>query len=86
MAVNPNPARYAVGAGSGFNKYAAGAKRYGPSGRRGPNIGTPDKSGYAERDAKIAARKTALLRRMQAEQSGNHASPDAIRPNVRRVS
>lgn len=48
--------------GGGFNRYAAGAKRYG-SGRRNPNQGaTKDKTGYGERDLRNEARKNALLR------------------------
>jgi hypothetical protein len=49
--------------GAAFNKYAAGAKHYG-TGRNAPNVGiTPNKTGYAQRDAAAAARKNALLRR-----------------------
>lgn len=48
--------------GGGFNKFAAGAKRYG-SGRRGPNQGAAqDKTGYGARDLRNEARKNALLR------------------------
>lgn len=51
----------AVG-GAGFNKYAAGAKRYG-SGRRNPNQGAAqDKTGYGARDLRNEARRNALLR------------------------
>jgi hypothetical protein len=61
-----NPIRKEIySAGSGFNPYAAGAKRYG-AGRLAPNVGmTTDKAGYAQRDAQNAARKNALLRRMK---------------------
>lgn len=49
--------------GAGFNPYAAGSKVYG-AGRTMPNVGkVADKTGYAQRDAKAAARKAALLRR-----------------------
>ena len=60
------PTRYATGT-SGFNKYAAGAKRYGPSGRSAPNVGPSDKTGYAMRDQRIAARKRALSLRAQGK-------------------
>lgn len=60
--------RYAMGSsGYGFNKYAAGAKRYGASGRSAPNVGASDKAGYAARDQRIAARKKALLLRAQGK-------------------
>lgn len=49
--------------GAGFNALAAGAKTYG-SGRPMPTMGkVQDKSGYAMRDGKMAARRQALLRR-----------------------
>lgn len=48
--------------GGGFNRYSAGAKRYG-SGRRNPNQGAAqDKTGYGARDLRNEARKNALLR------------------------
>ena len=44
---------------NGFNALAAGSKSYGQSGRSAPNIGpTSNKSGYAKRDAKLAAAKS----------------------------
>jgi hypothetical protein len=49
--------------GGGFNPYSAGKKRYG-SGRPMPTVGkVTDKAGYNERDAKMKARKEALIRR-----------------------
>ena len=49
--------------GAGFSAYAAGNKSYG-SGRPMPTMGkVQDKSGYAMRDGKMAARREALLRR-----------------------
>lgn len=77
--------RYAIGAGNGFNKYAAGAKRYGAAGRSMPTVGPVDKSGYRERDTRIAARKQALLKEMQAKAGGRYASPEALRPRVRKA-
>lgn len=57
-----------------FNSYAAGNKVYG-SGRSFPNLGpTSDPLGYAERDAKVKAKRNAVLRRMKAQNSGNFMS------------
>lgn len=53
--------------------YAAGKKIYG-GGRTAPNIGPVDKLGYRERDAKVRARRNALLRRMKSGQAGNFKS------------
>lgn len=64
-----------------YNPYAAGRKRYG-GGRDAPNVGPVDSAGavgYAERDAKAAARRNAVLRRMQKERVGNYAHPDSRR-------
>lgn len=50
-------------AGGGFNSMAAGNKVYG-GGRPMPTMGKiSDKSGYAMRDGKMAARREALMRR-----------------------
>jgi hypothetical protein len=50
--------------GGGFNPYAAGKKHYG-SGRPMPTVGkVTDRAGYTKRDAKAAARREALLRRL----------------------
>lgn len=62
---------------TGFNPYAAGAKRYG-SGRSMPNIGPVSgqgQMGYNERDRKAAARKAVLLRRLGGQMSGSPMSP-----------
>jgi len=49
--------------GSGFNKYAAGAKRYGIGVLSGPNTGMNlDKTGYAERSARQRAKNSAMLK------------------------
>jgi hypothetical protein len=49
--------------GAGFNSYAAGNKSYG-SGRPMPTVGmVQNKTGYAMRDGKMAARREALMRR-----------------------
>ena len=53
-------------AGGGFNAMAAGKKMYG-SGRPMPTMGkVKDKTGYAMRDSKMAARRNALMRRAGA--------------------
>lgn len=65
-----------------FNKqylpYLVGNKVYG-GGRSFPNIGPSDKLGYRERDLKHKAKRSALLRRLKAQQSGNYMSPDVGR-------
>jgi hypothetical protein len=49
--------------GSGFNKYAAGAKRYGVGVLSGPNMGmTLDRVGYQERSARQRAKNSAMLK------------------------
>ena len=67
MAIGYNPATgrnsSQVG-GGGFNKFAAGAKRYG-AGRRAPNVGAAqDMTGYGARDLRNECRKNALLRQV----------------------
>tara|TARA_B110000459_G_scaffold129925_1_gene142169 strand:+ start:5709 stop:5933 length:225 start_codon:yes stop_codon:yes gene_type:complete len=53
--------------GAGFNKYAAGAKRYG-FGIVGPNTGMKlDKAGYQERGTKQRAKNAAMLKWMQGK-------------------
>lgn len=72
---NPKP-----GASSGFQSYAAGAKRYG-AGRSMPNIGNVSGTGlqgYAKRDAEAKARKQAIMRRLKAQQSGNPMNPGIL--------
>lgn len=59
----------------GFNPYAAGHKIYG-AGRSAPNIGPVDKLGYKERDR---VKRTAMLRRMQKQQSGQYLSANYMR-------
>ena len=55
--------------GAGFNKYAAGAKRYG-IGITGPNTGMKlDKAGYQERSAKQRAKNAATLKWIQGRNS-----------------
>lgn len=64
--------------GKQFLPYAAGNKIYG-GGRDAPNIGPVDPSGHRTRDLKYQARRTAMLRRLKAIQSGNQGSADVGR-------
>lgn len=64
--------------GQQYLPYAAGNKIYG-GGRDAPNLGPVDATGYRERDLKYQARRTAMLRRLQAQQAGNYGSADAER-------
>lgn len=61
-----------------FNPYAAGRKIYNAVGSS-PNLGPVDKSGYAERDRKLAARRNAVLKKMQSMNKGAFASNSAMR-------
>jgi hypothetical protein len=61
--------------GKQYLPFAAGNKIYG-GGRDAPNIGPVDPTGHQERDLKYHARRTAILRRMQAAKNGNYMSPD----------
>lgn len=58
-----NPVRGLFGGASTFTPYAAGKKVYG-TGRPMPTYGPiANKTGYAMRDGKAAARREALIRR-----------------------
>jgi hypothetical protein len=73
---------YLQGRRSGFNPYSAGNKQYG-GGRNAPNVGPTSaqgQAGYNKRDAEARRLRNAMLRRMQARQSGNYASAAAQRP------
>lgn len=61
-----------------FNPYAAGAKIYNSVGSS-PTIGPVDKTGYAARDRKLAARRNAVLKKMQSMNKGAFASNSAMR-------
>lgn len=61
-----------------FSPYAAGAKIYGQVGSS-PTMGPVDKTGYAARDNKLAARKNALLQMMKSRNAGAYGSPDSLR-------
>ena len=55
--------------GAGFNKYAAGAKRYG-IGVTGPNTGMKlDKEGSQERETRQRAQNAAMLKWVQGRRS-----------------
>jgi hypothetical protein len=64
--------------GKQFLPFAAGNKIYG-GGRDAPNLGPVNPMGYRDRDLKYQARRTAILRRIQAGQKGNYMSPDVGR-------
>lgn len=61
-----------------FSPYAAGRKIYGAVGSS-PNIGPVNKTGYADRDRRLAARKNAILQRMKGVNKGAYNSPDVLR-------
>ena len=61
-----------------FNPYAAGAKIYN-SIASSPIRGAVDKTGYAVRDRKLAAKRNAILAKMKAINAGNLASPNVQR-------
>lgn len=78
--MDPNWLKYLQGSQQGFNKYAAGDKQYGTQGS--PNLGPASgdaKQAYKERDLKAQARRNAMLRRMQAGQSGNFMNSDWLK-------
>lgn len=61
-----------------FNPYSAGNKIYGAvSGS--PNLGPVDKTGYADRDRRIKARKNAISAAMKARAVGSYADPNIAR-------
>jgi hypothetical protein len=65
-----------------YNPYAAGAKKYGLSGRSAPNVGPTDfegMKGYHQRDQKAQARKQAALQMMQAAQKSQYMNPAYLR-------
>jgi hypothetical protein len=62
----------------GFNSYSAGNKRYG-GGRSMPNIGpVSDMLGYNQRDNEAQARKSAILRRLKGQSTGNPMNNSVI--------
>lgn len=72
-----NPYTGVATVGGGFNPNAAGNKMYG-MGRSMPTLGPVDPLGYRQRDATLQARRNAMLRQIQAMQSGNTMSPQFL--------
>lgn len=66
----------------GFNPYAAGDKRYGLSGRANATAGPVSRQGqqgYDQRGREQAARRQAVLSRLQAAQNGSYMDADYLR-------
>jgi hypothetical protein len=61
-----------------FNPYAAGQKIYNAV-SSSPTMGPVDKTGYADRDRRLAARRNAVLQRMKGMNAGAYSSPDVLR-------
>lgn len=64
-----------------YSPYAAGSKVYGPEGRAHPTSGPVDSAGmmgYAKRDSQVAAKKSAILARLQAAQKGQYLTPEYL--------
>jgi hypothetical protein len=61
-----------------FNPMAAGAKIYNTV-SSAPTRGMVDRSGYATRDRKLAAKKNAVLAKIKAMNAGAYASPNVQR-------
>jgi len=81
--MDPNFLAYLQGRGMSFNPYAAGNKQYGTQGS--PNLGPTDQpEGYATRDRQARMKRSAMLRRMQAGQSGSYMTPAWLQPGTNR--
>jgi hypothetical protein len=64
----------------GFQPYAAGAKRYGASGRDAPNVGpTSSPEGYAERDRLSKVKRNYMLKALKNKKKGKFMTPEALR-------
>lgn len=61
-----------------FTPYAAGAKVYNQV-SSAPTMGPVDKTGYRDRDRRLAARRNAMLKRMQSMNEGAYARPNFLR-------
>lgn len=61
-----------------FSPYAAGKKIYGQV-SSSPTMGPVDKTGYAARDAKKAARKNAVMQMIKNRNAGAYGAPDSLR-------
>lgn len=70
--------RNALLGGFEFNPYAAGKKIYGNM-TYAPTRGKVDKSGYVDRDRRMAAKKAAVLAKLKANNAGAYANANALR-------
>lgn len=61
-----------------FTPFSAGAKIYNNI-SSAPTRGKVDKTGYAERDRKLAARRNAVLAKIKSMNAGAYASPNVQR-------
>lgn len=61
-----------------FNPYAAGSKTYNGV-AKSPTRGAVDKTGYKDRDRKLAARRNAVLAKLKGQQNGAFASSNVQR-------
>lgn len=61
-----------------FNPYAAGAKIYNNV-ASSPTRGAVDKTGYRERDHRLAAKRNALLGKIKGQNTGSYASSNVQR-------
>jgi hypothetical protein len=61
-----------------FNPYSAGDKIYGNM-TNSPTRGAVDKTGYANRDRKLAVRRNAVLAMMKQKQKGAHGNSNVQR-------
>ena len=61
-----------------FTPYAAGKKIYGQV-SSSPTMGPVDKTGYADRDRKLAARKNAVLQKVKGMNRGAYNNADVLR-------
>jgi hypothetical protein len=61
-----------------FNPYAAGSKTYNGV-ASSPTRGAVDKTGYAMRDRKLAARRNAVLAKLKGQNAGAFASSNVQR-------
>lgn len=61
-----------------FSPYAAGSKTYGQA-MKSPTMGPVDKTGYANRDRRLKAKRNAVLAKMQSGNTGAFASSNFLR-------
>lgn len=70
---NPNLGTYSQ------NQYAAGNKRYGLNASASPNRGIVDPIGYAERDRKLAVKKTIYSQWLKDRSRKAYGTANAMR-------